>query len=134
MDRTHVLATLGLDRHAACVALTRHWDGVALHWGADDFADRRALDRTLGREWANDTTLDYGAAFAERRDIHVPVELQRPVVREVVPAPEAERAPKRSRSAGLKLGTKAPEAERAAAPAAPSDRHDDGLRQAVARE
>ena len=31
VDRAHVLASSGLDRHAAYVALTRHRDGVALH-------------------------------------------------------------------------------------------------------
>ena len=59
VDRAHVLASSGLDRHAAYVALTRHRDGVELHYGADQFADRAALAKTLGRERAKDTTLDY---------------------------------------------------------------------------
>ena len=36
VDRTHVLATPGMDRHAAYVALSRHRDGVQLHYGHDD--------------------------------------------------------------------------------------------------
>ena len=38
MDRVHVLATPGLDGHAAYVALSRHRDGMELHYGRDDFA------------------------------------------------------------------------------------------------
>ena len=33
------------------------------------FKDRDALARTLGRERAKDTSLDYGAVFAERRGV-----------------------------------------------------------------
>ena len=97
VDRAHVLASSGLDRHAAYVALTRHRDGVELHYGADQIADRATLAKTLGRERAKDTTLDYldrgepaqgfregrGAdyarVFAERRDIFVPEQLVRDV-------------------------------------------------------
>ena len=39
LDRVHVLATPGLDRHAAYVALSRHRDRVDLHYGRDAFAD-----------------------------------------------------------------------------------------------
>jgi ATP-dependent exoDNAse (exonuclease V) alpha subunit len=39
VDRVHLLATPGLDRHAAYVALSRHRDSVDLHYGRDDFAD-----------------------------------------------------------------------------------------------
>ena len=43
VDRAHVLATPGLDRHAAYVALSRHRDAVDLHYGRDDFADQGKL-------------------------------------------------------------------------------------------
>ena len=59
VDRTHVLATPGMDRHSAYVALSRHRDGVQLHYGRDDFADQRQLVRTLGRERAKDMASDY---------------------------------------------------------------------------
>ena len=113
VDRAHVLASSGLDRHAAYVALTRHRDGVELHYGGDQFADRTALAKTLGRERAKDTTLDYrgqadsrqgelfqdlrdgpgregrggdyARTFAERRDIIVPEQLVQ-AVRERVQA------------------------------------------------
>ena len=60
VDRAHVLATPGMDRHSAYVALSRHRDGVQLHYGRDDFADQRQLARTLGRERAKDMASDYG--------------------------------------------------------------------------
>ena len=68
VDRAHVLASRFMDRHAAYVALTRHRDGVSLHYGRDEFRDGAALARTLGRERLKDTSLDYdgpdGAAYA----------------------------------------------------------------------
>lgn len=108
VDRAHVLATPGLDRHATYVALSRHRDSVQLHYGRDDFDDMRKLARALSRERTKDNALD-GAldheparAFAERRGITV-----RETVREVVrkvrdifadfrPAARAEPAPQRS--------------------------------------
>jgi ATP-dependent exoDNAse (exonuclease V) alpha subunit len=49
VDRVHVLATPGLDRHAAYVALSRHREAVELHYGRDDFADRGKLVRAARR-------------------------------------------------------------------------------------
>jgi hypothetical protein len=40
VDRTHVLATPGMDSHGSYVALSRHRDGMDLHYGRDDFADQ----------------------------------------------------------------------------------------------
>ena len=59
VDRVHVLATPGLDRHAAYVALSRHRERVDLHYGRDDFADDAKLARTLSRERAKDMASDY---------------------------------------------------------------------------
>lgn len=72
VDRTYVLATPGLDRHAAYVALSRHREKVQLYYGANDFADREALTRTLSRERQKDVTSDYTRDFADRRAIIVP--------------------------------------------------------------
>ncbi|MEA3537686.1 MAG: Ti-type conjugative transfer relaxase TraA [Pseudomonadota bacterium] len=76
VDRAHVLATPGMDRHSAYVALSRHRDGVQLHYGRDDFADQRQLTRTLSRERAKDMASDYPRdrdaeirAFADRRGL-----------------------------------------------------------------
>ncbi|PSJ43338.1 Ti-type conjugative transfer relaxase TraA [Allosphingosinicella deserti] len=72
VDRVHVLATPGLDRHAAYVALSRHRDQVDLHYGRDDFADQGRLVRTLARERMKDMASDYARAFADRREIRLP--------------------------------------------------------------
>jgi Ti-type conjugative transfer relaxase TraA len=71
VDRTHVLATPGMDSHAAYVALSRHRDGVNLHYGRDDFADQSKLVRALSRERGKDMASDYSPEqrFAERRGI-----------------------------------------------------------------
>jgi len=119
VDRAHVLATPHMDRHAAYVGLTRHRDGVALHYAAEDFADPARLARALGRERAKDTTLDYGGEadpvrrYAERRGL----DPLRPESEIVVQAPAPERP-----------------AERQPAPAEPPPRPapDPGLAQAVA--
>jgi len=79
VDRAHVLASKFMDRHAAYVALTRHRDGVSLHYGRDEFRDGAALARVLGRERLKDTSLDYdgpeaaayaSVAYAERRGLN----------------------------------------------------------------
>jgi Ti-type conjugative transfer relaxase TraA len=59
VDRTHVLATPGMDAHSSYVALSRHRTGTALHYGRDDFADESQLRRTLGRDRPKDMALDY---------------------------------------------------------------------------
>ncbi|WP_430448206.1 Ti-type conjugative transfer relaxase TraA [Rhodophyticola sp.] len=74
VDRTHVLATPGLDAHGSYVALSRHRDGLNLHYGRDDFTSQDRLIRTLSRDRAKDMALDYVDAnpvqdFAERRGI-----------------------------------------------------------------
>lgn len=81
VDHVHVLATPGLDRHAAYVALSRHRDSVDLHYGRDDFADRQALTRALSRERGKDMAADYPT-----------------------PEPTPEQRTPHNRFAGLKLG------------------------------
>ena len=92
VDRAHVLASAHMDRHAAYVALTRHREGVALHWSAEALGDRAGLGRTLSREQAKDTSLDYGRAelaYAERRGL----DPLRPESEIVVPRPAAQPEP-----------------------------------------
>jgi Ti-type conjugative transfer relaxase TraA len=71
VDRTHVLATPGMDAHGSYVALSRHRDGTDLHYGRDDFVDQNRLVRTLSRDRAKDMATDYepAQAYAERRGI-----------------------------------------------------------------
>jgi hypothetical protein len=78
-----------MDRHSASVGLSRHRDGVQLHYGRDDFADQRQLARTLSRDRGKDMAGDYARdeqaqarAFADRREIRFP-ELARQVVEKV---------------------------------------------------
>ncbi len=110
-DRAHVLASGLMDRHAAYVALTRHREGVSLHYGRDEFRDGAALARVLGRERLKDTSLDYDGPdeaaregeelarrYAERRGLD-PLRPESAIVVQLVPGP------KRPRFGGLKLGT-----------------------------
>jgi Ti-type conjugative transfer relaxase TraA len=99
VDHGHLLASDGLDRHAAYVGMSRHRETLAVHYGADDFKNRDQLARTLGRERAKDTTLDYGDAFAERRGL-----VRSEILAPRSPASEVGRAPKRSMFDGLRIG------------------------------
>ena len=104
VDRAHVLASAHMDRHAAYVALTRHREGVALHWSAEAVGDRAGLGRTLGRERAKDTSLDYDLdragperAYAERRGLdplrpESEIVVPRPAARPAAPTPSPELA------------------------------------------
>lgn len=134
VDRSHMLATPGMDRHGAYVGMTRHKDGMALHYGRDDFKDDARLVRTLSRERTKDMASDYRQVdpvkeYAERRGITLGeriAEIVKPVVekargmfdglrlslpgqdRGATPAPEQ----KRGMFDGLDLGRAAPTVER----------------------
>jgi Ti-type conjugative transfer relaxase TraA len=89
VDRAHVLATPGMDTHGSYVALSRHRDGVDLHYGRDDFAGRDRLVRALSRDRAKDMASDYELAdpvqgYAERRGITFRERVAE-IVRKVVP-------------------------------------------------
>jgi len=88
VDRTHVLATPGMDAHGSYVALSRHRDGMDLHYGRDDFASQDKLINTLSRDRAKDMATDYQPAqsYAERRGITLP---ERDVSVEQARAPSA---------------------------------------------
>jgi len=72
VDRVHVLATPGLDRHAAYVALSRHRDSVDLHYGRDDFTDQGKLVRALSRERGKDMVSDYRQVPEPARTLQPP--------------------------------------------------------------
>ena len=89
VDRTYVLATPGMDAHGSYVALSRHRDGVDLHYGRDDFANPDRLTRTLSRDRAKDMASDYeqidtAQRYAERRGITFRERVAE-IVRRVVP-------------------------------------------------
>jgi hypothetical protein len=132
VDRAHVLATPGMDAHGSYVALSRHRDGVDLHYGRDDFANRDRLVRTLSRDRAKDMASDYDRAdpiqgYAERRGITFRervVEIVRRVVPEKVrdmfdglrsppdvPGPDGGRRPERETPERERSGTGAEQRE-----------------------
>lgn len=126
VDSAHVLATPGMDRHSAYVGLSRHRDGVQLHYGRDDFADQRQLARTLSRDRGKDMAGDYARdeqdqvrAFAERREIRFP-ELARQVVEKVRDKAKGMFAGFRPKPASTPVKTTSPEPARAHRPLAPS--------------
>ncbi|MGJ5222081.1 AAA family ATPase, partial [Bradyrhizobium oligotrophicum] len=89
VDRVQVLATPGMDAHSSYVALSRHRDGVDLHYGRDDFANADRLTRALSRDRAKDMASDYDLAdpvqsYAERRGITFRERVAE-IVRKVVP-------------------------------------------------
>ena len=89
VDRTHVLATPGMDAHSSYVALSRHRDGMELHYGRDDFLSRDRLTQTLSRDRAKDMASDYerpdpARDYAERRGITFRARVAE-IVRKIVP-------------------------------------------------
>jgi Ti-type conjugative transfer relaxase TraA len=127
VDRVHMLATPGMDAHSSYVALSRHRDGVDLHYGRDDFANQDRLTRTLSRNRAKDMASDYEQrdpvqSYAERRGITFRervVEIVRKVVpetvrnvfdglrqsAEAVPGPDGARRPERETPGRERSGT-----------------------------
>jgi Ti-type conjugative transfer relaxase TraA len=86
VDRTHVLATPGMDAHGSYVSLSRHRDGMDLHYGRNDFAGQDRLIRILSRDRAKDMASDYEPAqsYAERRGITFRERVAE-IVRKIVP-------------------------------------------------
>jgi Ti-type conjugative transfer relaxase TraA len=89
VDRAYVLATPGMDAHGSYVALSRHRDGLDLHYGRDDFVNPDRLTRTLSRDRAKDMASDYEQrdpvqSYAERRGITFGERVAE-IVRRVVP-------------------------------------------------
>lgn len=77
VDRTHLLATPGMDAHGSYVALSRHRDGMDLYYGSDDFASRDKLVNALSRDRSKDMASDYEQrdpvqSYGERRGIVAP--------------------------------------------------------------
>jgi Ti-type conjugative transfer relaxase TraA len=89
VDRTHVLATPGMDAHSSYVALSRHRDRMELHYGRDDFFNRDRLSQRLSRDRAKDMASDYerpdpARDYAERRGITFRARVAE-IVRKIVP-------------------------------------------------
>lgn len=89
VDRAHVLATPGMDAHGSYVALSRHRDGMNLHYGSDDFASQDRLVNALSRDRAKDMASDYeqidpAQSYAERRGITLRARVAE-IVRKIMP-------------------------------------------------
>jgi len=141
VDRTHMLATPGMDRHGAYVGMSRHRDGLAVHYGRDDFRDESRLVRTLSRERTKDMASDYRQAdpakeFAERRGIGLGeriAEIVRPVAEKALGIFDGLRLSLggQQREQGIFANFRPPERASEQAQAAPS--HATGQRRAVER-
>ncbi|MCG7363736.1 Ti-type conjugative transfer relaxase TraA [Roseomonas sp. ACRSG] len=130
VERAHVLASAAMDRHAAYVALTRHREGVRLHWARDELGSRAGLARTLSRQRAKDVTLDYAGpegegrareAFARRRGVS-------PLAREseIVARPPVERARASGEAAAAYFDRAAAQVEPPPSPLLPAQRDPTG--------
>jgi Ti-type conjugative transfer relaxase TraA len=75
VDRSYILTSSYLDRHATYVAATRHRESVDIFWNKAEFTHERALAESLGRERVKDVTTDYfdnQRAFTHHRNIERP--------------------------------------------------------------
>ncbi|MGQ2956518.1 MAG: Ti-type conjugative transfer relaxase TraA [Sphingopyxis sp.] len=100
VDRVQLLATPGMDRHGAYVALSRHREAVDVHYGKDDFASQSKLVRTLGRERGKDMASDYKVAEATK-DAEPKRSMFDALKLTVSREPLREEAPKLRRTVGL---------------------------------
>lgn len=60
VDRSYLLASPYLDRHATYVALSRHRQSADVFWSREQFKQEKDFFRTLSRERSKDFSLDYG--------------------------------------------------------------------------
>ena len=96
VDRAFVLATPGMDRHLAYVAMTRHREGAEVYAGRGDFKGFDELKELLSRARPKDSTLDYAqrrgmeAARARAAEKERPMERQRERARRPEPEPKAQ--------------------------------------------
>jgi Ti-type conjugative transfer relaxase TraA len=58
VDRAHVLASPGFDRHVSYVAMTRHKEQLRLHYSREAFGSDRQLAQLMGRERSQETALE----------------------------------------------------------------------------
>lgn len=126
VHQVHVLATPGLDRHAAYVALSRHRERVDLHYGRDDFAGPATLAATLSRDRGKDMASDYAPEFAARRQIVLPDQaraLQRAAARDIFAELMRPTPPRVSPPSPLLAPERVPQPEPVIVPAQAMQRH-----------
>lgn len=75
VDRTYVLGSNYMDRHATYVAMTRHRDSADFFYSQEKFDNKQSMIASISRQNAKDVSLDYvdrTVEFAERRGIEKP--------------------------------------------------------------
>ena len=65
VDRSYILASKYMDRHATYVAGTRHRDSVDIFYSKETFSSVRQLSNTLGREQRKDVAVDFSITTPE---------------------------------------------------------------------
>lgn len=84
VDRSYLLASRHMDRHATYVGMSRHRESVDLFWSREEFSNEKSLHDTLGRERAKDVTLDYShQQIQDNFAIHRNIEISEPLVNEI---------------------------------------------------
>lgn len=69
VDRSYLLASRHVDRHAAYVGLSRHRDSTELCWSRDEFKHFTDLGKNFARDRSKDMSVDYQQPFSENRSI-----------------------------------------------------------------
>ena len=59
VERSYLLASRYMDRHAAYVGMTRHREEATMYYSTEEFGSYGKLTYALGRDRRKDTTLDY---------------------------------------------------------------------------
>ena len=84
VDRSYLLASKHMDRHATYVGMSRHRESADLFWSREEFSNERALYDTLGRERAKDVTLDYShQQICDNFATHRNIEISEPLAHEI---------------------------------------------------
>ncbi len=79
VDRSFLLASKYLDKHATYVGMSRHRESVEVYWSKDTFRGIKSLVSTLSRDNRKDLTLDYvqsdykdnAAIFAQNKGFEI---------------------------------------------------------------
>ena len=72
VDRSYILTSKYMDRHATYVAASRHRESCDIFYSKEIFPSQRTLIDTLGRERSKDVSLDFDEhkySFANHRDV-----------------------------------------------------------------
>lgn len=79
VDKSFLLASKYIDKHATYVGMSRHRESAELYWSKDQFRNMKELEYRLGRDNRKDLTLDYSiddykdntAVFAQNKDVEL---------------------------------------------------------------